>query len=207
MAKERLTRQEQQQRNRVNLLTAAEKVFAERGIQGASLDEVAAEAGLTKGAVYSNFASKEELVLELMRQRMSERARTQAERLLCADRPAEELVTEFGEYWTATFREEEQQLYLRVVMEFLVHALRHPNAKDQLRELLFPPTAMERHPLVPPGSELAKLPPEDADTILKALEIGMGILALLDPEHRPAELFGVALELLAGMGVDESRIP
>jgi hypothetical protein len=46
---ERLTRQEQRERNRLKLLEAAEKVFAERGVQGASLDEVAAEAGLTKG--------------------------------------------------------------------------------------------------------------------------------------------------------------
>ncbi|WP_253759652.1 TetR/AcrR family transcriptional regulator [Nonomuraea thailandensis] len=36
-------------------------MFAERGIQGASVDEVAAEAGLTKGAVYSNFDGKEDL--------------------------------------------------------------------------------------------------------------------------------------------------
>ena len=60
----RPSRQERRARTRAALLDAAERLWAERGIRGASLDEIAARAGLTKGAVYSNFASKAELVLE-----------------------------------------------------------------------------------------------------------------------------------------------
>jgi AcrR family transcriptional regulator len=51
---------------RDRLLQAAAEVFAERGFAGASLDQVAAAAGFTKGAVYSNFAGKDELFLALM---------------------------------------------------------------------------------------------------------------------------------------------
>ena len=58
---------------RTRLLTAAGTVFAERGYDRASLDDVAVAAGLTKGAVYSSFASKEELFYALMRERIRER--------------------------------------------------------------------------------------------------------------------------------------
>src|SRR6195952_3311285 len=51
---------------RRSVLDAAFEVFGERGIAASSLAEVAARAGLTKGAVYSNFVSKDELVLALM---------------------------------------------------------------------------------------------------------------------------------------------
>jgi AcrR family transcriptional regulator len=51
---------------RARVLRAAGEVFAERGFAAASLDQVAAAAGFTKGAVYSNFGSKDELFLALM---------------------------------------------------------------------------------------------------------------------------------------------
>ena len=51
---------------RARVLEAAAGVVAERGLAGASLDQVAAAAGFTKGAVYSNFASKDELFLALL---------------------------------------------------------------------------------------------------------------------------------------------
>lgn len=51
---------------RARVLAAARTVFAERGFAGASTDQVAAAAGFTKGAVYSNFGSKDDLFLALM---------------------------------------------------------------------------------------------------------------------------------------------
>ena len=203
---ERLTRQEQRERNQRRLLEAAEKVFAERGIQGASLDEVAAEAGLTKGAVYSNFASKEDLVLAVMSDRMREEGRAQAERLRCSA-PGEPLVDDFGRHWAETVRSGQRERCARVALEFLIHATRRPDAREELLALAFPPTGDEPHPLAPPGSELAQLPAEHAGTILAALDIGMRVLSLLDPERFPPELFPVALRLLAGMEVDVSGLP
>ena len=58
---------------RARILRAAGQVFAERGFAGASLDQVAAAAGFTKGAVYSNFASKDELFLALMTEEVARR--------------------------------------------------------------------------------------------------------------------------------------
>lgn len=46
---------------RAKLLDAALDVFAEKGLHGASVEDLAAAAGFTKGALYSNFATKEEL--------------------------------------------------------------------------------------------------------------------------------------------------
>ncbi|WP_243717763.1 TetR/AcrR family transcriptional regulator, partial [Actinomadura sp. KC345] len=59
-------RGDRREQTRTALLTAAERLWAERGIHGASLDDIAAAAGLTKGAVYSNFAGKTDLLLALM---------------------------------------------------------------------------------------------------------------------------------------------
>ncbi len=55
------------------LLAAAFQVFGRQGIANTSLSEIAAEAGLTKGAVYSNFASKDELLLTIMEDHLIER--------------------------------------------------------------------------------------------------------------------------------------
>jgi len=64
---------------RARLLLAAARLTEKQDFQTTSLDEVAAEAGLTKGAIYWRFASKHELLLELMhqtiRQQMQRRPR------------------------------------------------------------------------------------------------------------------------------------
>lgn len=52
--------------SREQLLGAAARVFARHGYHGASMNEIAAEAGFSKGALYWNFASKEELFLALL---------------------------------------------------------------------------------------------------------------------------------------------
>ena len=57
----RLSRVERREKTRQDLLTAAEACFVTRGFHATSVDEVAEQAGYTKGAVYSNFASKEDL--------------------------------------------------------------------------------------------------------------------------------------------------
>ncbi|MFD9947366.1 TetR family transcriptional regulator [Nonomuraea sp. NPDC059023] len=193
---DRLTRQEQRERNRLRLLEAAEKVFADRGIQGSSLDEVAAAAGLTKGAVYSNFDGKEDLLLAVMRHRLGLEARAQAEHLLHSGRDAGELGEEYGRYWAERARGGEQDTFAQMTVELMIHATRHPEVRAELVALLFPPGAPGRHPLAPAGSGLGELPYEQADAVLKSLDIGMRLLTLLAPGHCPPELFATALRLL-----------
>src|SRR5437016_11788706 len=67
------SREEKKARTRTRLLDAAATVFARRGFAAASLDEVAEEASLTKGAVYSNFESKDDLIVALLDERLDRR--------------------------------------------------------------------------------------------------------------------------------------
>ena len=76
----RLTRAEQQAATRAALIDAAAQVFAERGFTGASVEAIAARAGYTRGAFYSNFESKEELFAELLQERVYARYGEMAER-------------------------------------------------------------------------------------------------------------------------------
>src|SRR5213080_4604301 len=61
----RLTREQRKQQTRVALVAAARSVVARRGMQAATHEEIATEAGLTIGAIYSNFASKADLMAAL----------------------------------------------------------------------------------------------------------------------------------------------
>ena len=62
----RRTRSESKVRTRTDLIAAARSVFLARGFHPATLDEIAEQAGYTKGAVYSNFAGKDDLFLALL---------------------------------------------------------------------------------------------------------------------------------------------
>ena len=60
------TRRQKQEETRSSLLRSAAKLFCRKGLEGASVEDVAQDAGFTKGAFYSNFKSKEELFLVMM---------------------------------------------------------------------------------------------------------------------------------------------
>jgi AcrR family transcriptional regulator len=65
---EKLTPERRRERTRSALIEAAREVFVRRGFHGASLDEIAETAGFTRGAIYKNFADKEELFLAVFDQ-------------------------------------------------------------------------------------------------------------------------------------------
>src|SRR6476661_5579015 len=64
-------REEQKELTRRRLVDAAEAIFARSGYHGSSVEEIAREAGATTGALYSNFAGKEELFLALFEERIA----------------------------------------------------------------------------------------------------------------------------------------
>src|SRR6266700_488147 len=68
MPRRRLTREDKRLANRARILQAARNVFAQHGYHGATIGEIAAEAGLSNGAVYYNFANKEDLFIALLEQ-------------------------------------------------------------------------------------------------------------------------------------------
>jgi AcrR family transcriptional regulator len=74
MKRKRKTQSERREETREQVLAAAARVFAQRGFHATSLDAIAEDAGFSRGAVYYNFADKEELFLELLDRRCAERA-------------------------------------------------------------------------------------------------------------------------------------
>jgi len=66
MVPRRVTQQERKARTREAILTAATRLFARRGVEATSLDDIAREIGRTKGAIYANFKNKRELVYALL---------------------------------------------------------------------------------------------------------------------------------------------
>src|SRR4030095_5710705 len=68
----RLSRVERREQTRQELLSAAEACFVSRGFHASSVDEVPERAGSTKGAVYSNFASKEDLFFAIYERRVEQ---------------------------------------------------------------------------------------------------------------------------------------
>ena len=118
----RLSRAEQGEQTRAELLAAARAEFLGAGYHGATLDRIAAAAGYTKGAVYSRYASKADLFLDLLEARIDARAADN-------ERRADALVgvaglTELLVHWRATDRED--QAWTLLVMEFRIHAARDP---------------------------------------------------------------------------------
>jgi AcrR family transcriptional regulator len=81
----RRTRAEQQAETRARLVEAAAEVFAAHGFEGASIDTITERAGYSRGAFYSNFSDKAELLLELSATRMRDFALTLPE-IVAADR-------------------------------------------------------------------------------------------------------------------------
>src|ERR1700729_4631540 len=80
--RKRLTRGESRVRTRELLLDSALRIFRRDGFHQASIDEIAEEAGFSRGAVYSSFANKEQLFLALHDREAQQRVQLIAERLL-----------------------------------------------------------------------------------------------------------------------------
>jgi AcrR family transcriptional regulator len=124
----RLTRAQRRQQTRAHLLDAAGQVFARRGFHAATVDEVADAAGYTKGAVYSNFANKDELFLALLDQRLA--AQLQQVEALYAIESSEELRAAMRAQTERGFAAARDFGVLQV--EFWLYAMRNPAAQAEL---------------------------------------------------------------------------
>jgi AcrR family transcriptional regulator len=116
----RLTRPEQSERNRALVLEAARRVFLDRGYHGATVEEIADEAGFSRGVVYSQFGAKADLFLALLERRMAERAAQTAAQAdgLSGDDGAVALMTGSAD------RDREDPGWGLLLIEFRVHAAR-----------------------------------------------------------------------------------
>jgi AcrR family transcriptional regulator len=202
----RLTRDEKKALTREKLLDAATRVFARRGFAAASLDEVAEEAGLTKGAVYSQFGSKDDLVVALFEERLDTQTlgipgaldwqsdvQSQAE---MAGRLLEKL------------EDEERDLFL-LQNEFQIHAIRNPQFSAAYRRRTDRIRA-EIVKLVEQGAATLDvpltMPSEEVALVVNALALGLGLFRLEDHEAVPDGLYGRAVMLFfQGMAAEAAE--
>lgn len=112
-------------RTRAALLRAALETFAEHGFHAVSIEQICERAGFTRGAYYSNFASKEELFLALFDEHGERVVRRLAEAIDAL--APEECTLEWFAELVARIEPDERDWYL-VSMEFTLHAIRDPRA-------------------------------------------------------------------------------
>ncbi|PMS16369.1 TetR family transcriptional regulator [Trinickia dabaoshanensis] len=104
MKRKRLTREESKEQTRLRLLDAAQTIFMKKGFVAASVEDVAEAAGYTRGAFYSNFRSKAELLMELLR-RDHERMQIDLNSILQDGATREEMEARALAFYSQFFRE------------------------------------------------------------------------------------------------------
>jgi AcrR family transcriptional regulator len=195
---ERLTREESRQRTRERLLDAAAEVFNRLGYHGASLEAVAEAAGYTKGAVYSNFATKGELFAALLRRYTDQRLATQREILERAS--LDELADAAGAILERQRTEQGSWDLLQV--EFWLAAMRDPELLAMLAEgtdqryrdsgeLIDRKLAEGGLTSQFSGYELARL--------INALGSGLLLQVYVDPDKVDPAMYGRAIRVLVGL--------
>jgi AcrR family transcriptional regulator len=176
------TRAERQARTRKELVDAAERLFTAQGFHATSIDAVAAEAGFTKGAVYSNFESKEDLFFAVYERRVDARVEQMETAIRAASTPREALE---GVMPGGSGRGEAEDGWLAVFFEFWAHVLRHPELRErfarQHRRVIEPLTT------VAPGDRS----PEEMyrlATARFAMQLGLQLERLTQPDVVDADL-------------------
>jgi AcrR family transcriptional regulator len=121
-------RQERSEATRARLIRAAEKIFARDGFEAARLEEIAAEAGYTRGAFYANFKTKEDIFFALLEGEISSRIDTVERLMKNVSNPADKPMV-FREF---LFTIAQDRRWSLLSLEFKLFALRHPDVKARL---------------------------------------------------------------------------
>lgn len=201
MKRKRKTQAERREDTREQVLAAAARIFARNGFHGTSLDAIAEEAGFSRGAVYYNFADKEELFLELLDHRCAERAQDlravfgESDDDVAATSRQAQLAAQHA-LDAMTGDPEWRALYL----EFLAHAARDPAFRrrfarrtDEMRGAL-EEIVVER---ARPFADSLGMEPEQLAVVIDALGVGLwGHHMLHGSRAVPPDLFSKALALL-----------
>jgi AcrR family transcriptional regulator len=182
---------------RARLLQAAARVYARCGFNGATLDEVAAEAGFTKGAVYDHFGSKENLLLALMEEHLAGQVAEQIA-LFDRERSTWERPLAGSDRWMQRLEEDPEPF--RLFVELWLYA----RGDERLRRRLADGLSTLRETFARFGAASAsdagiEPPPhatEQVANVMIALGVGLPMLRLIDPEAVPAALLGAVLSVL-----------
>lgn len=201
----RRSRAERREETRQQVLDAALEVFGERGFASTSVEEIAARAGFTRGAFYSNFADKDAVFLALMDDRMADRV-AEITNLMSVSSPL--AVFADLQAWSSDASDGPERL--RLTAEFRAHAMRDPMARRQLeirdralREAYGRAIAAQFDAVgVEPPAPIVQIA-----VIVQALDMMMPQLRAIDPKGVPESALFDALSLLfaAGVSLSEAR--
>ena len=189
----RLTNKERRAETRRCLMASAARVFSRDGLDRASIDRVAEDAGYTKGAFYANFKSKRELFLAMLDERFSERM-ARIEQVVSEPGSASEKLSQVGND-VATMLDADPESH-RLFLEFSVHANRDEEFREELltryqwlRERL---AALLQERTEPPHAAASA---ERMATMTIAIANGFALESLLEPEAAPKEMLGAMLTI------------
>jgi AcrR family transcriptional regulator len=197
-----LSRKETQRQTRERVLAAAANVFARRGYHRATVDEIASEAGFTIGALYSNFAGKEELFLAL------------------ADRQVEERVAEVGAIAEAAEGDapgadaaEQLRAFLDrdpdwplLFYEFWSLSVRNPDLQDELakrRDAIRDAIAKTLQRVARRHGFNLRFPAPVLATAIAASLNGLAFERAADPKALPDEVFAEFVTAVLGCAIAE----
>lgn len=183
----RLTRAESQARTRAQLLEAAAEVFARRGFHAASVEEVAEEAGYSKGAVYSNFSSKDELFLAVLQERRRQQVAF-LDRFTEPQALDDEMLDRIPslDWW--------ELKWCMLTFEFWLYALRNPAVGERLAEL----NEQFRSQLAPHLAHFAPdgIAPGQLASAALAMYQGLALQRHLDPDSVEPDIEARILRVL-----------
>jgi len=195
---EPLTPDRRREMTRQHLLDAAAIVFARDGFHGATIDKIAARAGFTKGAVYSNFKNKDDLFLALLDQRA---AREYAVMSAALERGPDDTSTRFNEaaervqIGSAFWDESWTTLYL----EFILYALRNPEAREKLVAQVEREFALEQN-LIEHEYDVVGVPPpfpvRALAVVTSSMFLGLQLKRLITPNAVDQSTIDTSLEML-----------
>ena len=184
------TRKERQARTRELLMDSAAAVASRRGIERASLDEVAERAGFTKGAVYANFANKDQLFLAMLDAHFDARL-AELDRILSTEADPDEQAREAAEGMMRMLAAQPE--WHRLFFEFALHAARNEGFRTQLVERYRSLRGRLAELLARRAERLGiepVVPPDQIAAMTFAMANGVAMERLLEPEAVPDTLMG-----------------
>ena len=204
MTFEPLTPERRRAMTRQHLLDAAAIVFARNGFHGSTLDEVAAAAGFSKGAVYSNFKSKDDLFLELFHDRVDRQFAVVSEALETDSHDQAEQFPRIRQILQSDMSPWDDS-FVTLWLEFILYARRNPDAQKKLaasaQRARAQVQALIEHEYEVLGVA-PKYPTADLAEIGMALFNGLGIDRLVDPTAVTDQMLDTTLSFLFdAMGV------
>jgi len=178
---------------RDKLFEAAARVFEEQGIGGASIEAIAAAAGFTRGAFYSNFASKDELIIAMLEDHVAQSIRRSLD-LLAKHQNLDDFLDAFKRM------DRSQQdplgrsplLHMEMILFVARAEKRRPELAKRLRARRKLIADIVETTLKDSGRPASVNPAWTAAVVL-ALDDGFRLHRLIDPETTPADSFLRAL--------------